>query len=110
MWFQERIDGPGDCRSGAAASERLMEEEVQRSQVGQFEALYAALHELSEMRADTIRRHLAHQYGIVPFVERDDPDIAGVAFIAGAGVRYTRERNSHRCWFIFCHVLRKTVE
>src|ERR1035438_253581 len=47
------------------------------------------------MPADPFRGDFPHQHGVIQRIERDHPDVAGVALVAGPGMRDLRKRNPH---------------
>src|ERR1035437_5392844 len=87
--------GVGAQRHGAAAAERAVQEEIQGAEVGQFEALDGTLYEIAEVAFDAFGGDFASEHGIVGFAEGDDADVAGVALVAGAGMRELGERHFH---------------
>jgi len=100
--FQREKGGPeglalgvGAQRDGAAATEGLVEQEIERPEVGQFEALDLALDKVTEVAFHAVGGHFAGEVGVVPLVVGDDTDVARVAFVAGAGVGDVSESDSH---------------
>jgi hypothetical protein len=78
-----------------AAAESAVQEEVQGSQVGEFEALDGTADQIAEMAMDTLRGDFAEEDWVIPFVQGDDPDVAGIALVTGARVCDLGERPFH---------------
>ena len=73
-------------RLRAAAAQRLLQDKIQRAEVGQFVTFDLAFHEVAEMALDAFRGNFAQKDRIVGFVVSDYADVTGVALIAGACV------------------------
>ena len=84
-----------------------MEQEVKSAQIRQFEAFDRPLDQCPEMLLYPLRSHLADQVRVMALVERDNPDVAGVALIAGAGMRNVRESDLHAA--ILAHAKRRRL-
>src|SRR5215213_5939918 len=85
----------GHERERAAASERLVQEEVERAEVRQLEALDAAFDHPAEMLLDAPGRDLAREHRVELFAQRDEPDVGRVALVARARVREFHKFDSH---------------
>src|SRR5947209_3663298 len=72
-----------------------MEQEIQRSEIGKFEALHLSLDEIAEMALDAFGGQFLDKYRVKAGLPSDHPDVAGVALVAGAGVGETGERLGH---------------
>ncbi len=64
-----------------------MQQEIQRAEIRQLEALHLAQANSREMFLDALGRHFPHQDRIIFGLARDDADVGRIAFVAGAGVR-----------------------
>src|SRR4029077_2197483 len=92
-----RIDltlGVGLEGDGAATVERVVEQKVERPQVGQLEAFDSA-HHPAEVPGHSRRRHGAGQQGVQLRLERNETDIGGVNLVARARVRQPPELDRH---------------
>ena len=85
----------GPQRNCAAATQRLVQQEIQRTQIRQLEALHGPFHQFAEVRLHAAGGHLADQIGVVALIEGDDADVARVALVAGARMGDAGERNFH---------------
>src|SRR6266516_3309716 len=82
------------AKVGPAAVERSVQQEVQRHEVRQLVALDRARDHPLEVLRDAGRGHLFHEDGIIFGLERDQPDVRGVAFVPRAGVGELEERDA----------------
>src|SRR5215210_4561680 len=64
----------GHERERAAAAQAFVQEEVERAEVGQLEALDAAVHYPAEVLLDAPGRDLAREQRVELFAQRDQPD------------------------------------
>src|SRR5688500_5782598 len=86
----------GHQRERAAAAERFVQQEVERAEVGQLEALDAALDQHAEMLFDALGRHLAREQRVYLLAQSDEPDVGRVALVARARVRQLQKFDSHK--------------
>src|SRR5262249_24389226 len=80
---------------GAAASQGPPQQEIERVEVRQLEALHAAGDDAAEMLRDARGRQLAHEYRVPPRLAGDDADVGGVALVAAAGMRDIHQAPPH---------------
>src|SRR5215207_9539865 len=85
----------GHERERAAAAQGLVQEEVERAEVGQLEALDAAMHDPAEVLLDALGRDLAYEHRVELFAQRDEADVGRVALVARARVRELQQFDSH---------------
>src|SRR5687768_9299359 len=76
----------GHQRERAAAAERLVQEEVERAEVRQLEALDLASDQRAEVLLGARGRDLAHEQRVDLFAQRDKADVGRVALVARARV------------------------
>src|SRR5262245_43513711 len=71
---------------GAAAAQRVVEDEVERQDVRQLEALHGTAADVPEMLLHPLGRHLLAEHRIDLRSLGDQADVGGVPFVARAGV------------------------
>jgi hypothetical protein len=79
-----------------AAIERAVQEKVQCVEIRQLESIDGAVDHSVEMRGDGLLRHELLENGIPARLQRDDPDIGGVALVSRSGVRDVDKADLHR--------------
>jgi hypothetical protein len=72
-----------------------VQEQVDGSEIGQFETLDFAFDEIAEESFDSFGGYFADDGGVVVGVQCDDSDVAGVAFVSGSCVGDGGERGLH---------------
>src|SRR5256886_16185443 len=75
---------------------RSVQQEVERPEVGQLVALDRALDHALEVPGDAGGGHLFHEDRVILGLERDEPDVGGVALVARAGVGEVQETDAPR--------------
>src|SRR5262249_55242913 len=73
-------------RSCHAATERLVQHEIERAEGGQLVAFDGALHDIGEMRLHALGGDMLGQERVVAQLVRDHRDVGDVALVAGAGM------------------------
>src|SRR5262249_12042096 len=79
----------------STAAECAVQEEIQRPQIGQLEALDRPLDLLAEVRGDALGREMRSQHTEPRPLERDHADVRGVPLAAGARRRGAEEADPH---------------
>src|SRR5260370_20252275 len=77
----------GAERHGSAAAEGLVQQEIQSAEIGELEPLDFPFHPVGEKCFHALGGYFAHEHGLVVGGVNDDADGAGVALVAGAGMR-----------------------
>src|SRR5690606_22724006 len=91
---RERLPlGVGHERERAAAPERVVQQEVERVEVGELEALDRAVDEAAEMLLDGLDGEALGEERIILGADGDHPAMHGVARVAGASVGETEQRD-----------------
>jgi hypothetical protein len=73
-------------RARDAAAQRVMQDEIQRPQIGQLVAFHLPKDEPREMRGDAGGGYVLAQEGVIAGIVGDDRDVGDVALVAGAGM------------------------
>ena len=79
----------------SATAQAFMQQKIERAEVRQLKAVYAAFHHRPEMLFDAFGRDLANEQRIIFVPKCDKADVCGVAFVARAGVGELYELDIH---------------
>ena len=85
----------GAERDRPTTPEGAVEKKVQRTEVRQLEPFDRSVEQVAEVGTDAVGGDFAEEDRVVLEVERDDANVASIAFVAGAGVGQGGEGDLH---------------